>query len=857
MKRFALLAAIFFAWITSERVFAQGGNASLSGTVTDVTKANRDYFFSFNLISTLTPKMVNELRGGGQHPKFWSPAPWDVPENESAILKNGGQRYVIDFLSTGTSSTVQTGGITDPIWQDNDTQGRLPPLYVLADNLSWSAGRHAIKGGVEVRARSSLVTSSFSSMPRARIGQGGAPVQNVSANTIQGLGTNETYAQWLLMNLAGSVDFVEQAFNSGPPPNLAFTGQYKNRHWQEREFSLFFKDDFKMRPSLTLNLGVRYEWYGVPYEKHGRNAGVAGGSAGLFGIQGTSWDDLYSPGLNKGKPADIELVGKHSPNPGKKLYNDDWNNFAPAVGLSWSLPWFGKDKTVLRIGYGIGYEINSLRLLNVVSGDQPGLRTLASYRTAAPLNLANYTLPITYAIVGKPLETVPNNDRSQTVRAYDTNLRTPYTQSFNVAIQRELPSGFTLDLRYVGNKGTKLMRGVTVNEVNIIETGLLDAFKSVQGGGESALLDRIFNGYNLGAGVVNGTTVRAGAGLRTNSTTRAFFANNSAGQFADYINTTANFSNSPGGLLRNARLPENYIVANPQFLHSRVSGNFANSTYHSMQVDLTERFSQGYTFQSNLTWSKSLGEEEGAGQEMNDNYRNGRNRKLDKRLLSFHRNYVIRNSGTFEMPFGPGKLLLGGSHGVLARFVERWQIGAIFNVFSGEPINVTLGNNVRTFNNETDMTPNQMGPIPRTGTVTRVSDGVVFFPNLRQVPDPGKANITNDQGLRDRSLLFAISDSSGKIILINPSPGETGTLGYRVLQGPGLWRFDANLVKRVRIGEKKEFEFRVDAINVTNTPHFDNPNMNINDPNFGRITQVLTGDNGGTRIVVLNVRINF
>jgi hypothetical protein len=271
-----------------------------------------------------------------------------------------------------------------------------------------------------------------------------------------------------------------------------------------------------------------------------------------------------------------------------------------------------------------------------------------------------------------------------------------------------------------------------------------------------------------------------------------------------------------------------------------------------MQADLTKRFSHGYTLQSNFTWSKALGEEEGASQEMNDNYRNGRNRALDKRLLSFDRKFVFRANGTLELPFGPGKALLGGSSGFLARLVESWQLGSIFNVFSGQPI--TFGSNVSSFNAETDGTPNQLGPMPKSGKITRVSDGVVYFQGILQpVADPAIAGM--EASLRGRSTLQAIADSSGRIIMANPLPGQVGTMGYRTLLGPSSFGFDVNLVKRVRIGEGKDFEFRVDAIDVLNTPHFEAPtndNLGINSLNFGRITSAT-----GNRIVVLNARINF
>jgi hypothetical protein len=73
------------------------------------------------------------------------------------------------------------------------------------------------------------------------------------------------------------------------------------------------------------------------------------------------------------------------------------------------------------------------------------------------------------------------------------------------------------------------------------------------------------------------------------------------------------------------------------------------------------------------------------------------------------------------------------------------------------------------------------------------------------------------------------------------------------LQGPGQVRFDLNLIKRIRIGERKEFQFRADAIDILNRPNFANPNTDINSPNFGRITETI----GGNRIIVLNAGINF
>ena len=136
-----------------------------------------------------------------------------------------------------------------------------------------------------------------------------------------------------------------------PPSRLTVTN----------EWNAFFKDDWKVRPSLTLNLGVRYEWYGVPWEGNGMTAAVAGGGFAAFGWSGRSWNDYWAFGPQKGGLTEVQFIGPKSPHPDQTLFKDDNNNFAPAVGFSWSVPWFGKDKTTVRGGYEQRFHRAQLR----------------------------------------------------------------------------------------------------------------------------------------------------------------------------------------------------------------------------------------------------------------------------------------------------------------------------------------------------------------------------------------------------------------------------------------------------------------------------------------------------------------
>jgi len=106
------------------------------------------------------------------------------------------------------------------------------------------------------------------------------------------------------------------------------------------------------------------------------------------------------------------------------------------------------------------------------------------------LTLSNFTLPL--APTSQPLGTVPLTDRNQPAYGFDDRLRSAYYQNWNVSLQRQITANTIFQARYVANKGTKLVRSASINEVNIFENGVLDAFRTAQAGGRSPLLDQIF-----------------------------------------------------------------------------------------------------------------------------------------------------------------------------------------------------------------------------------------------------------------------------------------------------------------------------------------------------------------------------
>jgi len=438
-------------------------------------------------------------------------------------------------------------------------------------------------------------------------------------------------------------------------------------------------------------------------------------------------------------------------------------------------------------------------------------------------------------------------------------MRIPYAQNWNISLQRELMKNLSLEVRYVGSKGTKLLNSVQLNERNVFAKGtngesIVEAFMTTQAGGSSPLLNQLYSGLSIpGLGVVNGTTITGSDAVRKNSTTANYLASNSVGSYANYLWTSTEYTGQVGGIPRRAGYPENWISTNPQVASSFLAMNCCNSNYHSLQVEVVKRYTSGFSFQGNYTFSKALGDEEGSGQQQDLTFRNLRDRSFQKRLLSFSRFQVVRLNSTYTLPFGPGKSFLTTSNSIISRIVDNWTIGAIFIVQSGSPLNFSSG--AAAFNTQTGTPMMASGAkFPKTtGEVYKDSKGdVYYFNGFTQIADPYIANLTTKNGVQNLASYKALVDPNGNIVLTNPLPGQLGSLGWYYITGPGNFGLDVNLVKRIRIDETRQFELRAVATDLLNTPQWGNPTVDINNTSFGRITSA-----SGNRIITVELRINF
>src|SRR5262245_6225517 len=549
-QKFFFSGTIEKSWSTGAAVGVPIWPGGYNGLINQLPR-----IFTASLVSTLSPSILNELRVGYRKSSFIS---WGSFERPDDIGKEASQ-YVLS--ANGLPYIPKTILYPEHFLPYNfsSTRASDSPIYDYVDTLSWNKGKHAFKFGGEVRFQNSNGWNSEYLIPYVNLGAGANPVQGLDSVSVPGLAAqNQTLAQQILLDLSGSVDSIRQGFSISGSQNPTFLDyreeKQKRRDYHQRDWTVFVKDDWKVRPDLTFNVGVRYEFFGVPWEAKGLLGGVVGGNRGLYGI-------------SSGALTTVQLVGKNSPNSNQKIHENDWNNFGPAVGLSWNVPWFGKGKTVLRAGYGINYNgAPRFNQLDTTVGTAPGTNLI---RQPVPPTYTNLVTVSRLLPVDKtsPLQPIPLTDRTQDMYLFDTGYVRPYIQNFNFEIQRELSKDLTADVRYVGTKGTRLYAGVSLNEVNIFDNGILDAFNITRSGGNAPLFDRMLLGLNVpGFGVVNGTTLTGSAALRQNTTTRSFIANGNVGALANYMNTNNFVTGVPGGLLRNSELPDNVIDTNTQIL---------------------------------------------------------------------------------------------------------------------------------------------------------------------------------------------------------------------------------------------------------------------------------------------------
>jgi hypothetical protein len=465
-----------------------------------------------------------------------------------------------------------------------------------------------------------------------------------------------------------------------------------------KTYGLYAQDSFKVRPNLTLNYGIRWDFTGPNRDLDNKYHSMT--AVDMFGPSGV-WN-LFKPGTLSGTFDPVAVAG-HEPYPA-------WNvSPQPAFGIAWAPRssgtrierLLGGDRTVIRAGYQLRrftepqqfvWDAGSNFSLGLIQNQWAYPDTTGALGTFLPgsVNLDSNSLPALAKNPDPYSKTIHMSDGTFGGGAYtaiDPKIRQPYTQSWNVGVQREIGNGRVVEVRYVGNRTIHQWLENNINEVNIFENGFLDEFKQAQ-----ANLAANPSNFGYSGGGQHLPVMEASGVDFTNPDFINNLQNGNVGAMASTLSNSvgyyctmvgANFAPCAAqGYTGGSTFPINYWVANPFGLGTWTGAKYMTdqgySNYHSLQAEVRQQAWRGLTFDANYTWSRTFGA--ASAGDWTGSYTQFTIRNMRLNRLPAGQPHVVHIDGTYSLPFGHGKRWLNNSN-ALDHVIGGWTVGTIYNFY--------------------------------------------------------------------------------------------------------------------------------------------------------------------------------
>ena len=611
----------------------------------------------------------------------------------------------------------------------------------------------------------------------------------------------------------GNTDF--QNFLLGTPEFSFGGGGLSNHEYRSNNYGVFAQDDWKIRPNLTLNLGLRTEVFGAFHDDlcHIGNLDPALANAGKFPF-------IYPSCVNK-----LNLAGLTGSANGTTFNNNYATNIGPRVGLAYDL--FGHHNTTIRAGYGIYYVREDVGTADQLSFETPFLPVafgggapgcLGSYFSATPLagcpnpnpnalpqagtldpnfvpclNVfqgfpgGNTTLAANYGTAGGSGCPGPLNSLGIFGLAVPRHFVVPSTQQWNLTVQRSLGRQWMLEVGYVGT-----------HSVHLRETR--DALQSQDA--------TTANPVSISSPFCNPNPCV----ITTNT-----FANAVARSRAQGINGYNGFQ----------------LFANDAYSH-----------YNSLQTTLSRRWGAGY-FQAAYTFSKSTDATSTGNTAFNTAFNDESTLDASRGLSDFDRTHRLAVSYRYDLPF------FKSAEGLTHKLLAGWAVSGITIFQSGSPFSVIDSGAGSAFLG--------LGSAPGVLTGSLASGAT-----LSSALSSGSIGTRIDGYLNPSAFTPALLLYPAQCDPNQPNPAvfpnsnfcttDFGNLGRNTFRGPGQQNWDFSLIKNFKLTERQELRFTTDFFNIWNHANFFNPAFtDVEGGNFGKITSTV----GTSRLIQFSLRYAF
>ena len=728
--------SVRYLWQDNVSGNSLGGSNGFTGDV-PATSKNLSGFYTRQFTSRVvnnfqaTSQQLSVVFGGG----CTDPLTGCIPDPSTSIA-NSYASVAFAGVPGQSGATLQTlGGAT------NLPQGRIVNVYQFSDKLSWSLGSHNLLVGADVR---------------------------YLKNTVP-----------FLPNINGVFRFNSlSALVTNTPTNITLADGETTLSYKEWDQFYFFQDDWKVRPNLSLNLGLRYEYTGQPIN--------------LLNAVTTERESNTSTALyRQNLPVEARTV---------PAIPSDKNNWAPRLGFAWS-PNFGgklgnflfgkKSASVIRGGFSIAYDAVFYNIMLNISTSAPAV-ILDTFTNTVPLP-ANPTGAVVRTAAAANLRRNTFDPRLLAQTQVSSNFHSPYTMQYSVGIQRQLNDSNVFEIRYVGNRGKDLFQTVNANP----------------------LYSNLYNGFTATVGGVATT-------------------------FPNFRNLLGN-APAPQVCTDVAGTPDNEGVCNGRLLAGRglirSRENTGNSQYDSLQARYNGRFiKRSLNFGMAYTFSKALDNAseifsfgENAIAQNPFDLQDG-----EKSFSGFDRRHAFSLNFIYDVPFYKEQ------SGFVGKLLGGWQVNGTYNLASGRPYTPVQFRNQNfgsyqdstfeaTFIGLDNLRPflgNSTADVRRVA-ITNIDARLSGLLATAAANSPTGYYLLNDLNRRDASnnrILTPVTPNDVRFIFNGPGAALAfgtpfGTVPRNSVLGPTLNQMNLGVFKTTNITERVKIQLRAEAFNFLNHPN--------------------------------------
>ena len=762
-----------FGWYsTSSTDIQNGADAAYPGFNSGYLKTS-DFSFSVGSDYTLSPTMINELRVGYTR----ASTDYERPDRskEPMLYSN------LWFNPRDTSF---------PLSYRN-------PSFEISDVFSHSRNVHAFKYGASLRRYEFGNTDYTGAYPTVTFGNSNGNTPDIGPSVqVEISAMDREIFENLYNNLLGRIESVNQRFYSGSNlSGMLPSGSPRERNFSTWSLSGFVQDNWKIKPNITVNLGMRYELFTSPKESNG-----------------------YQSALEQASAVNADAnISDFRIKPGESWSKSDKLNFAPRTGFAWDI--YGTGSTVIRAAYGIYYDRINSGVTNFIDQASYGFdHNVTEFPNADGTDLRlsdgfSITLPL-------PLALQPEATRSQSIAVLDHGLKTPRIQQMHATLERQW-ARMLWEIGYTRTRGTGLFQYINMNQTKISDD-FLYSFHELQeyrAKGTPVSADNVIvrvlgspndayetlSGYNFDSG-------RMGAAADIFDREVIALAN------ADHPDYRPDYSERMAA----AGISDSYIRNFPQFDRFYYGTNAGESWYQALRAGVRKN-GANYSFRAFYTWSKSRDTLSASGSNYIANL-DSFNTASAKGYSDFHRAHVLNLAWRYAFPFGRDIYDETDQPGWVNALLAGWNASTLWTYESGARFSIN------------------------SGLETQYA-GVYSRADLDHISGTKIGEYYKDPYT---DIIYWISPSAAQQFKY-PEAGSQGTSGRNVFIGPKYYNIDVAMHKSFRLRQSQSFQIRAEAYNIFNNTRFDLPNTNLNSPEFGRLTSSV----GSARKMQFALRYQF